>query len=63
MLWSLKHFLRKAGIDFDQEIANIKVPTKRLPKQLMFIPALALLALVVYIQNNRRRKLEPAPAV
>ena len=36
----------KAGIDFDQEILNIQVPTKRPPKQIMFIPAMGLLALV-----------------
>jgi TRAP transporter 4TM/12TM fusion protein len=52
----------KAGIDFDQEILNIKVPTQRLPKQLMFIPALALLALIWYLQRNRKRKLEAAVA-
>jgi hypothetical protein len=48
----------KAGIDFDQEILNIQVPTKRLPKQLMFIPALMLYALVWYIQRGRKKKLE-----
>jgi hypothetical protein len=52
----------KAGIDFDQEILNIKVPTQRLPKQLMFIPALALLVLIWYMQRNRKRKLEAAVA-
>jgi hypothetical protein len=52
----------KAGIDFDQEILNIKVPTHRLPKQLMFIPALGLLALIWYLQRNRKRKLEAAVA-
>jgi TRAP transporter 4TM/12TM fusion protein len=48
----------KAGIDFDQEILNIQVPTKRLPKQLMFIPALALLALVWFVQQGRSKKQE-----
>ncbi len=52
----------KAGIDFDQEILNIQVPTKRLPKQLMFIPALLLYALVWYVQRGRRNKLEAAGA-
>jgi predicted metalloprotease with PDZ domain len=52
----------KAGIDFDQEILNIKVPTQRLPKQLMFIPALALMALIWFIQRNRKLKLEAAAA-
>ena len=52
----------KAGIDFDQEVLNIKVPTQRLPKQLMFIPALALLVLIWFIQRGRKRKLEAAAA-
>jgi hypothetical protein len=52
----------KAGIDFDQEVLNIQVPTKRLPKQLMFIPALLLYALVWYMQRGRKNKLEAAAA-
>jgi hypothetical protein len=52
----------KAGIDFDQEVLNIKVPTQRLPKQLMFIPALGLLALIWFLQRNRKRNLEAAAA-
>jgi len=53
----------KAGVDFDQEILNIQVPSERPPKQLMFIPALALYALIFFIQRGRKRKLEVAPAV
>lgn len=53
----------KAGVDFDQEILNLQIPTKRLPKQLMFIPALALYAFVFIIQRGRRKKeLLAAPA-
>jgi TRAP transporter 4TM/12TM fusion protein len=52
----------KAGIDFDQEILNIKVPTKRMPKQIMFIPAIILLALIWFIQRGRSMKTEPAAA-
>jgi len=52
----------KAGIDFDQEILNLQVPSKRLPKQLMFIPALALYALIWFLQRGRKKKLEPAHA-
>ncbi|UCH20441.1 MAG: TRAP transporter permease [Deltaproteobacteria bacterium] len=48
----------KAGIDFDQEILNIKVPTRRPPKQLMFIPALGLMALVWFLQRGRRKTIE-----
>jgi hypothetical protein len=48
----------KAGIDFDQEIMNIQMPTDRLPKQLMFIPAYALFASVFLIQKRRRKEQE-----
>ncbi|MFC1813667.1 TRAP transporter permease [Thermodesulfobacteriota bacterium] len=50
----------KAGIDFDQEILNIQVPSKRPPKQLVFIPALLLLALVWFMQKGRIKKLKEA---
>ncbi len=47
----------KIGIDFDQQILLIKMPSDRLPKQLVFIPALALLALLYTMQRKRRDKL------
>jgi len=50
----------KAGIDFDQEILKIQVPAKRPPKQIMFIPAILLLALVWFVQRGRSRKLVEA---
>ena len=44
----------KAKIDFDQEILNIQTLNEdRPPKQLMFIPALLLLAFVWYTQRKR----------
>jgi len=46
----------KAGIDFDQEIIGLQMETDRPPKQLVFFPALLLLALVWYIQRGRARK-------
>jgi hypothetical protein len=52
----------KAGMDFDQELLNIQVPSKRMPKQLMFIPALLLYAMVWFLQNGRRKKHEPQAA-
>ncbi len=52
----------KAGIDFDQEVLSIQMPAKRPPKQLMFIPALALLALVWFMQKGRKNKLEAVAA-
>jgi TRAP transporter 4TM/12TM fusion protein len=45
----------KMGIDFDQEIMKINIPSERLPKQLMFLPALALLALIYVLQRKRSR--------
>ncbi len=52
----------KAGMDFDQELLSIQVPSKRLPKQLMFIPALVLYALVALLQMKRRKTLQPQAA-
>jgi hypothetical protein len=46
----------KAGMDFDQEILNVQLPSKRPPKQLMFIPAILLYALVWFIQKTRKKK-------
>jgi TRAP transporter 4TM/12TM fusion protein len=43
----------KAKIDFDQEILSIQMPTKRPNKELMFLPALLLLALIWYLQRGR----------
>jgi TRAP transporter 4TM/12TM fusion protein len=50
----------KAGIDFDQEILGIKMPSDRLPKEIMFVPALVLLGLVWFLQRGRRAKLQTA---
>jgi hypothetical protein len=52
----------KVGVDFDQEILNIQMPTKRLPKQLMFIPALLLYALIWFVQRGRKNRLESGAA-
>ena len=41
-------------IDFDFEIASVQVEADRPPKQLFYIPALLLLALIVMIQRRRR---------
>jgi len=46
----------KAKIDFDQEILSIQMPTDRPNKELMFFPALLLLALVWFVQRGRARK-------
>ncbi len=47
---------REFGVDFDWEILFVESPADRLPKQLVFIPALALLALVAMGQLRRRKQ-------
>jgi hypothetical protein len=52
-----------AGFDFDQEIQQVQVPVQRLPKEIMWLPALLLLALVVLPQRARlARRPTPQPA-
>ena len=52
----------KMGIDFDQEILMVKLPSKRPSKQLLFFPALGLLALIYWLQKRRRDTLlQPKP--
>ncbi len=46
-----------AGVDFDWEILDVQVEADQPPKQLIYIPALGLLALIVFLQRRRR----PAP--
>jgi TRAP-type uncharacterized transport system fused permease subunit len=46
----------KAKIDFDQEILSIQMPTDRPNKELMFFPALLLLALIWFVQRGRARQ-------
>ncbi len=43
-----------AGFDFDQEIAQLMVPAPQPAKELMYIPALALLGFIVLLQRRRR---------
>ena len=42
-----------AGLDFDQQIVNVLVPRWQPWKQLMFIPAFALLVLIIWMQRKR----------
>lgn len=44
---------QKAGIDFDWTIDRMEMPSERLPKQLMWIPALLLLLLIFLGQRRR----------
>ncbi|WP_417791968.1 TRAP transporter permease [Stutzerimonas xanthomarina] len=43
------------GLQFDQEILAVRAPTDRMPKEWMWIPALLLFALVVWLQRRRKR--------
>ncbi len=51
----------KAGLDFDYEITGVLKPNGRLPQEVMWIPALVLLAGIVWLQRRRRPE-ETAPA-
>ncbi len=51
----------KAGLDFDWQILHVLRPAERPPRELMYIPALLLLALVAFLQVGRRRR-QPAAA-
>lgn len=46
----------KSGVDFDQEILNIQVPSHRLPPELMYFPAVGLYGLISLIQYRRKKK-------
>ncbi|KMK65739.1 TRAP transporter permease [Puniceibacterium sp. IMCC21224] len=45
-----------AGLDWDQEVLRVLKPVSTPSKYLMFIPALLLLALVVFLQRGRNEK-------
>ncbi|MEW9918017.1 TRAP transporter permease [Marimonas sp. MJW-29] len=44
---------QKAGLDWDQEILRVLKPEPQPSKYLMFIPALVLLALIIFMQRGR----------
>ena len=52
----------RAGFDFDQKITRLMVPASQPPKQLMFIPALGIMALIWIIQRRRRDEEESSTA-
>ena len=51
----------QVGLDFDWQIVRLQTEADRPPKHLMFIPALALLALVAWLQRRRREPPLTAP--
>ncbi len=52
----------KAGLDFDWQVLAVETRAQRPPKQLVFIPTVALLLVVGFLQRARRVKVVPAPA-
>ncbi|MGY9047587.1 MAG: DUF3394 domain-containing protein, partial [Rhodobacterales bacterium] len=46
----------EAGLDWDQEVLRVLKPVNTPSKYLMFIPALLLLALIVFLQRGRNDK-------
>ena len=53
-------YAQKKGVDFDWEVLRIETPADRLPKEIFYIPALALLGLVIMLQLGRIRKTSTA---
>jgi len=51
---------QQVGLDWDQEIVEVLAPQSQPSKYLMYLPALLVLALVVWLQ--RRRRAEPQMA-
>jgi TRAP-type uncharacterized transport system fused permease subunit len=49
-------------IDFDFEIASVQIDSDRPPRQLFYIPALALLAFIIVLQRRRREPPQPVTA-
>ena len=47
----------KAGLEWDQEILNVQIPTDVPPKELVYLPVVALFSLIWLIQFRRRKKL------
>jgi len=45
----------KAKIDFDWEIMHVDLEAERLPKEVFWIPALALLGLIIVVQRRRNK--------
>jgi TRAP transporter 4TM/12TM fusion protein len=50
----------RAGLDFDQEIISLQVATERPRKQWMFVPAIALILFVAWLQRGRRERVATA---
>ena len=49
-------------IDFDYEIPSVERKADRPPRQLFYIPAMAVLGFIIMLQLRRRARLEVATA-
>ena len=54
--------LQQKGVDFDWEAVVIEQKASRMPKEVFYLPALALLALIIWLQLGRARRLTPVAA-
>ncbi len=52
----------KQKIDFDWEVVSVERETDRMPKHIMYLPAFALLIVIVLAQRARRPREQPAAA-
>ena len=55
-------YAQQKGVDFDWQVLRIEKPAERMPKEVFYLPALLLLALVAWIQLGRKRKMQTAAA-
>jgi len=44
----------EAGLDFDWQVVTLYRPAERLPKEVFYLPGLALLGLIILLQRRRR---------
>jgi TRAP transporter 4TM/12TM fusion protein len=55
-------YAQQKGVDFDWQVLRIEKPAERMPKEVFYLPALLLLALVAWLQLGRKRKMQTAAA-
>ncbi|NOR62923.1 MAG: TRAP transporter fused permease subunit [Rhodobacteraceae bacterium] len=55
-------YAQERSVDFDWKVINVEVDAERPWKELFYIPALLLLALIWFLQKGRARKLEEITA-
>jgi len=53
---------QEAGLDWDQEVVRVLQPVPQASKYLMFIPALLILGLIIFMQRGRVGRMTPQKA-